>query len=108
MISNFRTQASVDVLILAAYDPNPINRYMAVKALWLSAIDGYDNERQDIRLCLQNASADIDERIVDLANKALVDIERNKTEQSHVEQLYLFNGPNNDEPKNMSVDGRII
>lgn len=75
-LSNFRSEASVDALILAADDPSPTNRYLALQGLWFSAIDGWENDRGDIWLCFRKATSDENSIVVDLAKKVITDLDR--------------------------------
>jgi len=75
-VSLLRSKSAVDVLLAAADDINPKNRYIALKALWYSAADGLETEDNLIWLSLKNALSDIDPNIVNLAQMALEDLER--------------------------------
>ena len=57
----------------AATGFEPDNRYQAVQALWFSAADGLDPDGE-ILASLEQARQDPDDRIADLAEKALADL----------------------------------
>lgn len=73
-LSLYRSYATVDVLIQATMDTDARNRLKAIEALWFSAADGLDKD-SNIRLCLQQALGDSDERVAELAARALADID---------------------------------
>ncbi len=75
-LSNFRNDEAVDTLIEAADDPDPLNRYLALKALWISAADGPPEKEMFIWQRMQEAEGDTDVQIADLASRALKDLEQ--------------------------------
>jgi hypothetical protein len=74
-LSSIRSEAAVDILLQAASDPAVSNRLKAIECLWLSAADGMDRYG-DIRANIQWAVEDPDDRVSDIAGKALSDLER--------------------------------
>jgi hypothetical protein len=75
-VSNFRNDAAVDILLDAADDPEPLNRYLAVQALWISAADGTQEQEDFIWHSLLQAQGDIDAQVADLATRAIKDLEQ--------------------------------
>lgn len=75
-LSNFRNDEAVDTLIDAADDPEPLNRYLALQALWISAADGPLNKEDLIWHRMQQAEGDTDTQVADLAGRALKDLEQ--------------------------------
>jgi len=75
-VSVHRGPEAVAVLTeAAAGDPEPDNRLRALQSLWYAAADGRDQEGE-IKQVLEDARADPDPDIAELAQKALADIER--------------------------------
>lgn len=91
-VSNFRNDAAVDILMDAADDPEPLNRYLAVQALWISAADGPLEKKDFIWQALQQAQGDIDAQVADLANRALTDLDQLEQDPVKVEAETAF-GP---------------
>lgn len=60
---------------VAAGDPEPNNRIQALQSLWYAAADGRDQEGE-IKRVLEDARADPDPDIAELAQKAMADLER--------------------------------
>jgi hypothetical protein len=60
---------------VAAGDPEPNNRIQALQSLWYAAADGRDQEGE-IKRVLDDARADPDPDIAELAQKAMADLER--------------------------------
>lgn len=75
-VSFHRGPEAVAVLTGAATaDPEPDNRSRALQSLWYAAADGLDPEGE-IKRVLEDARADPDPDIAELANKAVADLER--------------------------------
>jgi hypothetical protein len=74
-LSSIRSEAAVDILLQAASDPAVSNRLKAIECLWLSAADGMD-KNGDIRADIQWALEDPDQRVSDIAARALLDLKR--------------------------------
>ncbi len=72
-LSLYRSDAAVDILLQAAMDVEARNRFKALETLWFSAADGMDKEGM-IWLGIRQALGDSDERVVELAAKALADL----------------------------------
>jgi hypothetical protein len=74
-VSNFRTEANLHVLLNAADDPEPTNRYLVMQALWFAAADGIGN-KDDILHLLQQSRGDDDLNVAQLAERAIMDLEQ--------------------------------
>jgi len=75
-LSVYRGAEAVAVLTeVAAGDPEPDNRIRALESLWYAAADGRDQEGE-IKRVLEDARADPDPDIAELAQKAVADLER--------------------------------
>ncbi len=73
-LSNVRDEATVDVLLSAANDPDPTNRYLALQALWFTAADDI-NDMDVVLHYLQQAQNDSDSHVAEVAESALMDLE---------------------------------
>lgn len=89
-LSNFRSGAAVDVLIDAADDPEPMNRYLALQSLWISAADGPLEEEDFMWHFLQQAQGDIDTQVAELAGRALKDLEQLEQNLAEAEPAISF------------------
>ena len=75
-VSVYRGAEAMAVLTeVAAGDPEPNNRLQALQSLWYAAADGRDQEGE-IKRVLEDARADPDPDIAELAQKAMADLER--------------------------------
>ena len=70
---------------VAYSDPVADNRLLALEALWYSAADGLDGDGA-IKTALREALNDPDERIAELAEKALADLD--KLEKRREQEAY--------------------
>jgi hypothetical protein len=69
-----RSGEAVAILVeVAADDPEPDNRFQAIQSLWHAAADGRDEDGA-IRRALEQALADSDPEIGELAEAALADL----------------------------------
>jgi hypothetical protein len=97
-LSNFRSDTAVDILIDAADDPEPMNRYLALQSLWISAADSPLGKDNLIWHSLQQAQDDMDTQVADLASKALKDLEQLEQNLAEAEAAISF------EPEHYSED----
>ena len=67
---------------VAAGDPEPNNRIQALQSLWYAAADGRDQEGE-IKRVLEDARADPDPDIAELAQKAMADLDRLATRRAN-------------------------
>lgn len=75
-VSIYRGAEAMAVLTeVAAGDPEPNNRIQALQSLWYAAADGRDQEGE-IKRILEDARADPDPDIAELAQKAMADLDR--------------------------------
>jgi hypothetical protein len=89
-VSNFRNDAAVDILIDAADDPEPMNRYLALQSLWISAADGTREQEDFIWHSLLQAQGDIDTQVAELATRALKDLEQLEQNFAEAEAAVSF------------------
>ncbi|NOY63177.1 MAG: hypothetical protein GXP10_08530 [Gammaproteobacteria bacterium] len=75
-----RNDAGVNAWLEIANDVHVESRYQAVQSLWHSAADGLDHDGR-IAGALQQATLDSDERVAELAGRALADLENFKRTQ---------------------------
>lgn len=71
----YRGDEAVGILLQAMDDPEANNRVLAVNELWRMAADGYDQEGK-VMEALRDAMRDPDERVSQLAAKAVADLEK--------------------------------
>ena len=81
-VSVYRGAEAMAVLTeVAAGDPEPNNRFQALQSLWYAAADGRDQEGE-IKRILEDARADPDPDIAELAKKAMADLDRLATRRA--------------------------
>ena len=81
-VSVYRGAEAMAVLTeVAAGDPEPNNRIQALQSLWYAAADGRDQEGE-IKRILEDARADPDPDIAELAKKAMADLDRLATRRA--------------------------
>ena len=82
-VSIYRSAEARAVLTeVAAGDPEPNNRIQALQSLWYAAADGRDQEGE-IKRVLEDARADPDPDIAELAQKAMADLDRLATRRAN-------------------------
>ena len=82
-VSVYRGAEAMAVLTeVAAGDPEPNNRIQALQSLWYAAADGRDQEGE-IKRILEDARADPDPDIAELAQKAMADLDRLATRRAN-------------------------
>jgi hypothetical protein len=89
-LSNFRNDDAVGALIDTADDPEAMNRYRALQALWISAADGPLGKEDFIWHSLQQGQDDIDTQVADLATRALKDLEQLEQDLAEAEAIISF------------------
>ncbi len=102
----YRSDAAVDVLIQASMDADARNRFEVIEALWLSAADGLDKDG-NIWLYLQQAMDDSDERVSELAAKAIADLEHLEATQREAETALSSNDDHNLDLPMYNEDGSL-
>ena len=81
-VSVYRGAEAMAVLTeVAAGDPEPNNRIQALQSLWYAAADGRDQEGE-IKRILEDARADPDPDIAEVAKKAMADLDRLATRRA--------------------------